>query len=77
MRKVFEVDGYWHEVGSLRCCGGKKCLGCGGVIHYQGLYGEHLGRRAGSFEECDGCGRSLPRLHRTAKTLQQLNAIGN
>lgn len=63
MRKVFIVDGFVHQVGSAQCCGAKPCW-CGGRIH-----------RQETFNECDNCGGSLPRLHSTPKTLEQLNAV--
>lgn len=63
MRKVFQVDGVWHEVGATECCRPKPCW-CGGKIH-----------RQGEFKECDSCGRALPRLHSTSQTLQQLNLV--
>jgi hypothetical protein len=63
-RKVFEVEGVWHQIGSSECCGAKSCW-CGGKIHWQG-----------EFKKCDHCGGVLPRMHSTDKMLAQLNKVG-
>lgn len=52
-RRVFELDGAWHEVGDEDCCVGDTCR-CGGVVHYQPTYG-------GYFEGCDRCDPTITR----------------
>ena len=49
-KQVFYIDGSDHIIGDEDCCGSfaKDCEKCGGIKHYQPMYG-------GFIYKCDKC----------------------